>query len=315
VTKQNISTDMTPVKLAVSDHAKAIEEIRDAFNLWSQATGGDVKREREPFVNLPIRFNSLSLGLPADSEEERLSAIAVRQQAIETWRKMTLELIGWALSADLDHILERHSGQGTAIRHRLSDTLLRASRPHKIWPDLCMLVLSRADAWELKTALEALEYGESMAVLRPNRRKGRKMDYTLSGLENEAVPEVYFRHGLGKTKQQATVEVASALGVSPETVRQWEKGQDPFIRYINCLMALAGARKGGRNRADSFKRSKLLSYGGSNEELLNRRWKVAEALMGRWSNDHLDNLARSYKSTKREAKNAAERGLGKGPKD
>jgi len=83
------------------------------------------------------------------------------------------------------------------------------------WPDwFCETVLE---------AIKALEYGEVRPIFSPILA-GRKRNYTTLNLELRAISMVRFRRGAyAMTEEVALTEVSGVLGVSPATLRSWNR--------------------------------------------------------------------------------------------
>lgn len=72
-------------------------------------------------------------------------------------------------------------------------------------------------------AIRALNYGEQDSFLLPSKKKVRGKAYQLAYYRALAVAHVFFQQGKGLKKYVALENVASALSVSAETIRDWEK--------------------------------------------------------------------------------------------
>ena len=90
-------------------------------------------------------------------------------------------------------------------------------------------LLSSTDAnssfWRfpLGSALRAANAGERDAFFEPSKTRRRGYPYQLDVRRATAVSHVYYRWGKGLKKHVAMEQVAHALNVSTETLRDWEK--------------------------------------------------------------------------------------------
>lgn len=118
--------------------------------------------------------------------------------------------------------------------------------------------------WDLSEAFRALSFGEVADLVRPvkSRLKGRA--YRLWLLRLNAVQLAAFRHGTGRTKQQAQIEVAAAyhLGNPPDvdgwkTVEKWQSEVPKRLDPHMFLDAIQAAYVHGQWRAELSRRSSL----------------------------------------------------------
>jgi len=77
----------------------------------------------------------------------------------------------------------------------------------------------------LKDALEALDKGEVHSVFQPTAEGRHGEPWTWDKMRARAVEHVVFLHGQGVQLRIARQRVGTAMKVSPETLRQWERDQ------------------------------------------------------------------------------------------
>ena len=137
-------------------------------------------------------------------------------------------------------------------------------------------------------AIERLEYGETPPIFDPVR-DGRKRNLPMRKLERDAIAMVAFRrHAYKMTKEDALIEVAGALGVSPETVKSWESrlrgtsglGKLQVDRYLAFAKNHASFVKDAREKERLGQPFEDVSgheskYGAAALEELGKKYKIA----------------------------------------
>ncbi len=98
----------------------------------------------------------------------------------------------------------------------------------------------------LVRALQALDAGEAMDLVRPLPTGMWRSPYSLSEVRLLAVNHVFMKWGHGSTKKQAIQDVSDCLGVSPATLRTWETTWLPHIRGTNIKSIFDVAKRAGK---------------------------------------------------------------------
>jgi hypothetical protein len=96
--------------------------------------------------------------------------------------------------------------------------------------------------YSLRTALQALDYGERSPLLEPIKA-GKKRDLTQLRLQLTAVSMVAYRQGLGMTEEAAREYVAKRMGQSEETLKSWKTRLRDKFGYLVVESELQVARK------------------------------------------------------------------------
>ncbi len=121
----------------------------------------------------------------------------------------------------------------------LDDQILR-----RVIVRLLLSTSTESSVWRfpLSEALRAVNAGELPSFLTPSRQRRRGRPYILDMLRAEAIAHVWFEEGRGLKKHAALTRVATALAVSEETLRDWEKQiKDDDLIYFEWQAAwLAG---------------------------------------------------------------------------
>jgi hypothetical protein len=76
---------------------------------------------------------------------------------------------------------------------------------------------------QLAGALEALDKGETVQMLRPLPTRRKHQPASLDNIRLAALQFVEYRRGTGMTKEDALVEVADSLGCTTDAIKQWER--------------------------------------------------------------------------------------------
>jgi hypothetical protein len=143
----------------------------------------------------------------------------------------------------------------------------------------------RASLW---LALRALDYGEVHPIFEP-KQTTRKRNLTELTLQLRAVAIVEYRRTRRPGKSRALKEVASALGVSVDTIRSWE----PRLRAEFGALEVDRGLSFARNAASNENHAERQTY------------KLGRATdgFGRWESQYgdqaLEMLAESYKAALR----------------
>jgi hypothetical protein len=114
-------------------------------------------------------------------------------------------------------------------------------------------------------ALEALEYGETLDIIKP-AGVGKKRQYRESNLQLKTIGFVAYREKVGGLKKDARDEVAAAYCVAADTIRSWEDRarKDPKVGRLyveqqigmahNAASWIVAARRGTEVRPDLIER-------------------------------------------------------------
>jgi hypothetical protein len=108
--------------------------------------------------------------------------------------------------------------------------------------------------YTLLHALRALDFDEVHPILRPTRTD-RKRNLTELQLQLWALVLVEYRRGRGKKKEHALQEVASAMGVSKDTIRSWVRRLRSEFGPLEVERNLAIARNAASNEEYAQKQS------------------------------------------------------------
>ena len=108
-----------------------------------------------------------------------------------------------------------------ALRRAIVRLLLSTSADSSVW------------RFPLSHALTALNYGEQDQFFTPAKSRRRGHPYRLDWAKAKAVAYVWYLNGKGLKKHVAIEKVADGIGVSTETIRDWEKRlkSDDWFRF------------------------------------------------------------------------------------
>ena len=98
----------------------------------------------------------------------------------------------------------------------------------------------------LRRALQALNTGEVLELVRPAPTGMWRSPYSLAEMRLLAVYHVFMKWGRGITKKQAIKDVSDCLGVSPATMRSWETTWLPRIHGPNIKRIFGIAKRAGK---------------------------------------------------------------------
>jgi hypothetical protein len=102
-------------------------------------------------------------------------------------------------------------------------------------------------AANLKAALRALDFGEVWPIVEAQNLGLHGKAYTLSQYKLIAIEYASFLFGQGYTKQVATQRVADIFGVSPNTLRSWQRRDLPtFFRQDTIFNVITNAKAAGQ---------------------------------------------------------------------
>ena len=164
-------------------------------------------------------------------------------------------LCGWAFDHQIGIAKEDFSkvpSLGEADDHRF-EIIGRSHQPGN--PTLDRKILARCVAIggvvpfafrdPLRRALQALNAGETLDLVRPAPTGMWGSPFSLADLRFLAVNHVFLRWGAGIKKKKAGEDVAACLGVSPATLRTWEttwlsQVKGTSLRNIFCIAKRAG---------------------------------------------------------------------------
>lgn len=216
------------------------------------------------------------------------------KEALDTAAMLLSRTARWAIMHEIGMAL---SGTPAAVFRHSSDLtedqilgIVRAGgHEHEIsgasWPETDPVVARRAlaavveqvlgfwrPAHDLAEALRALDTGEVRPILAPGGKGKHGAAYTLRGLRLLALLHVEFRRGFGDSEEDARHEVATAFGVSPETVSTWRKrlpvkepGNQELLKMVwgwgDTLRGLS--TKSACHPADEKRKSAVLAKFGS----------------------------------------------------
>jgi hypothetical protein len=123
---------------------------------------------------------------------------------------------------------------------------------------------------DLVNSLKALEYGETLELLRPGQDPYQKVRWQELQHQLRATELIEYRCRRGNKKYAAQEEVAGAYGVSKETIRGWESAVRRDLGELAVMAALEGARnaaiferealEGARDSAATFARETRNEY-------------------------------------------------------
>ncbi len=191
--------------------------------LWAQAhlTGYHIARDSPKWVDQLIAIRGSDLD--EDSHELELLGLLFAANPPPPAFKATEEL-----SDRLDKVEGGLNDEN--LRRIIDEFLLSTDANSSYW------------RFPLGHALRALNYGERDSFLTPSKKKTRGKSYILAYYRALAVAHVYYRQGKGIKKYVALESVATALAVSPETIRDWEQTlkSDDHFRHEWDAAFLAG---------------------------------------------------------------------------
>lgn len=95
-------------------------------------------------------------------------------------------------------------------------------------PDLVFVPLPANYVAFLIENLNALDQGEQETIFEPNKTGKHSHPYAWAKAREEAILHVAFRQGGGRTKTGARELVGKAIGVAPNTLRDWERDTSDF---------------------------------------------------------------------------------------
>ena len=191
--------------------------------MWAQAqiTGYHILRESPDWISRLEKLRGTEIY--PDSHEVELLGLLYPLNPPSDAQDLVFEL-----GEKLEHI-----GGG------LTDESLR-----RIIDEMLLSVDANSSYWRfpLGRALRAANYGELDEFFKPAKKKARGQPYTLAYNRALAVSHVYYLQGKGLKKYVALTNVAEAIAVSPETIRDWEKSlkEDDYFRLEWEAAALAG---------------------------------------------------------------------------
>lgn len=145
------------------------------------------------------------------------------------WNPGYIYSAGYRRSAD-------HWSDQLETRLRGADLGLEDDVLRRVIVQLLRSLSDDSSVWRfpLCEALTALNHGEVTDFIKPSSTMGRGQPYILDRARADAVAHVYYLVGKGIKKRLALSQVGAEVGLSPETVRDWEKRlrKDEAFRFL-----------------------------------------------------------------------------------
>jgi hypothetical protein len=156
------------------------------------------------------------------------------------WQLLSLEVGDWIVD-DRPWMLGIQPDVAEPSRNTLRWNLEGQSEggphPHRPAVDPVPVLLPRRLLIELRTALAALDEGETHDIVRP-AVTGRHDDaWTWDQMRATALEHVAFLHGQGLTKQIARQRVAARMDIPPNSLRDWERTPQLMLNYATAFDA------------------------------------------------------------------------------
>jgi len=165
-------------------------------------------------------------------------------------------LCGWAFDHQIGIAKEGFSkvpslGEADDHRFEISGRSHQPGNPtldRKILADCVVIggVVPFAFRDPLRRALQALNAGETLDLVRPAPTGMWGSPFSLAELRFLAVNHVFLRWGAGIKKKKAREDVAACLGVSPATLRTWETTWLPRVKGTSLRRIFAIAKSAGK---------------------------------------------------------------------
>jgi hypothetical protein len=221
-----------------------------------KAGGEDVARLLDKVNDLRGRFDNVGL-----SDLERASAA---MQATYLWTALSRQVFGWAFSGVFQHI---RAFDGPS-REELSIYIEGAV---DVADDICLIAMPTDLAFELEEALDALNRGETTAILKPNKLPGKKNKFngaiSLRTRRYGAVEWCKYLEGQGHPAGVSEERVARAYGVETTTIREWKKGTgtEKISAIDEWLCHISGTVSAGALLAEALDRYPKPTMSGEDE--------------------------------------------------
>jgi hypothetical protein len=176
---------------------------------------------------------------------------------VKSAARLFIEVAGWAINHRVGRALLPEDADPNSEAHELRGE--EAAQPGGGgWldePSKARASLLAAIQWdtlplhfgiELREALEALEYGEVRALLKPVTGHKHGRPYTLINAKMKAVEYANFQHGKGKTLVRAEEDVSSELCIEQTTLKSWSTRDLPRgLGAEEVKLRIAAARRAG----------------------------------------------------------------------
>jgi len=302
------------------DLAKRTQEILQDRSKWFDLTGGDLTRGIELLEDAGYKAHYPGA----------IVAFAACMSALGKWRRLSHELVGWALAART----HAHSKNWCEPNHnrpashaRRSQLLLQLKEAIRESfdsdSDYVIVALPKEITLEVQMALNKLSYGEVDSILEPAKRKNYRGGYTIPRFRKRIVLACHYCFGSGLSMAMARKRIADIVGEQFETLRNWERSlerlvdthpeygiysREELIQYqreelIQYQVAGAVASGGAAAFDDAKRRLKLDLY-----ERSFSWWRYYAVHPLEWNDEYLAKLGRDYQHALKEQKRLAQRG-------
>lgn len=168
-------------------------------------------------------------------------------------------------------------------RQQLRTYLSRETSPYfseALDPTCVLMPRKLADA--LIRALEALDHGDSLPLLRPSEEKG---DFILVEARGEALMNIYFLIGQGFSVTAARKRVASATGIPENTLRDWQSdvNKDEVFKMLHVDLAIrAGKLKAALDANPNYAKGDGNMIDINEEHFISKRLERPLKVFGDW---------------------------------
>ncbi|WP_267428623.1 hypothetical protein [Methylobacterium sp. GC_Met_2] len=162
----------------------------------------------------------------ARAQHDIVGAIVATSRARMLWQLLSIEIGGWIAEDDVGNTaLERASllGSRFELKGNLTSHSEAGPHPHRPAVDPVPVLLPRWVLTELRTALAALDEGETHDIVRPIATGRHGNAWSQDQMRAGALEHVAFLHGQGQTKKIAQQRVAAQMNVPATTLRDWER--------------------------------------------------------------------------------------------